>query len=204
MNKYKLPRWLPTAFLLAAIVAVVAFKNAPQAVVRESEHQNHTARVQQFNLNEMTARAGHIFRGTVIDFSPQTVSVGGADLPAVTYQIRVDRAFKGSFVSKGDVSYIEITMLGSVKATAVQHSLQHLAALPTPPQLRVGGDYLLLTTPASDVGLTTTVGLGQGSFELFSMDKQLWAENEYHNAGLADGPILYSDLAAQIEQQVGE
>jgi hypothetical protein len=157
-----------------------------------------------FSLEEMVQRADMVFRGTVIDLSPGTVVGGGGELPAVTYWFRVDQAFKGSFQDKGDVQFVEVQMLGDLKGEVSSGDVQRLTALPSPPQLRVGSDYLLLLTPTSAIGLSAPVGLGQGSFEILMLDKQEWAVNEYHNAGLFDGPVPYDALAGQIEQLVGQ
>ena len=132
------------------------------------------------------------------------IAAGGGELPVVTYRFRVDHAFKGDYESKGGVSYAEITMLGSVKERAAQGNMQHLASLPTPPALHIGSDYLLLLTPQSAAGLSSPVGLGQGSFEIVAFDKEELAQNSVSGAAMADGPIPYDDLAAQIERLVGE
>ncbi len=205
MKKNRFLPWAVTLALLAAIVWVIASSAGSQAATAEARPAGGVvASLQHFTLGEMVANADKIFRGTVIDFTPTTVAAGGAELPAVTYRLRVEQSFKGEFPTKDDVQYLDITMVGSIKGTAVQGSLQQLSNLPTPPRLIVGSDYLLLTTAESAIGLSTTVGLGQGSFEIYTLDKQEWAKNEFNNAGLFDGPVAYDELAAQIQQQLGE
>jgi len=152
----------------------------------------------------MVDRAGKIFRGTVVDFQPGTTTAGGGSLSTVTYTFRVEHSFKGSFSEKDGVTYAEVTFLGSVKNAPQKGQYRKLSALPDPPKLSVGGDYLLILTPESRIGLSTTVGLGQGSFEIFEADKQEWAKNEFNNAGLFDGPVRYSDLASRIETIGGQ
>jgi hypothetical protein len=204
--KKKYLPYLTTLALLAALAFVLLGSGGQAATAARSgaEPLRHTASLQFFTLSDMTANADKIFRGTVIDFNPTTVAAGGAELPAVTYHLRVEQSFKGEFPTKDDVQYLEITMVGSIKAAPAQGSLKQLSALPAPPRLEVGGDYLLMTTAQSPIGLSTTVGLGQGSFQIYTLDKQEWAKNEFNNAGLFDGPVAYDELAAQIQQLVGE
>jgi hypothetical protein len=74
------------------------------------------------------------------------------------------------------------------------------------PRLKMGSDYLLFTTRPSEIGLSTTVGLGQGAFSVYSEDKQDWAVNEFDNMGLGidgSGPAPYSELAAKIQARLG-
>ena len=65
---------------------------------------------------------------------------------------------------------------------------------------------MVFTTPPSSVGLSTTVGLGQGAFKIYrSADRQEMAVNEINNAGLSstiDGPVTYTTLADAIRQQL--
>lgn len=207
MTQTKFLRWVPTLLLLAAIALVLAFmvNGRPAVDAAEEQHgQPHIASIEHLTLNEMTDRAATIFRGEVVAMVPGTVSAGGGELPVVTYRFRVDHALKGDFASKDGVAYAEVTMLGSVKEKAAQGDMQHLASLPTPPALTIGSDYLLLMTSQSDAGLSSPVGLGQGSFEIFELNKQEMAQNSFANATIASGPVPYDDLAAQIERLVGE
>lgn len=189
--------------LVVAVGAAAGLRGGPAETVTVSSASGQ-ASLLHFNLGEMSGRADKIFRGTVIDFSPGAVEVGGGQLPIVSYQIRVDQAFKGDFATKGDVMYVELNMVGNIKDAGSDGDLKRFDALPKPPALSVGHDYLLFTTPESAIGLSTAVGLGQGSFEIYSLDKQEWAKNEFDNAGLYDGAVPYSLLAADIEALVAE
>lgn len=142
--------------------------------------------LRQMNLEDMIQRADRIFRGTVLDFSAGTVAVGGVELPTVTYRLRVDEGFKGSYtIVKGDDQVVEIQMIGALKkAPATGDPIQALPVLPDLPRLKVGKDYLLFTTAPSSIGLSTTVGLGQGSFSIVSRNKQDLVINEFNNVGL--------------------
>lgn len=177
------------------------------------------ATVVQLNLEQMVDRADKIFRGTVLDAREGTVRAGGGDLPIVTYRIRVDEEFKGTFEEVKGMRIAEIRMLGKLKSSN-SDTLRSLPALTDLPRLEVGHDYLLLTTPESAVGLSTTIGLGQGRFELRGKPGQEVAINDNQNRGLfrdmgptgpsggvtpqGGGPLPYSALASLIRNFVGQ
>lgn len=157
------------------------------------------AMVTKMDLNTLCGNAESIFRGTVISVTEGTVPAGGVDLPTVTYRMKVDEAFKGDFKTEKGVQYAEITMLGTLKpATAPNGSVQNLSFIPHIAALTPGEDYVLMTTAPSAIGLSTTVGLGQGCFHIKGGEKGETAVNELGNAGLFDGPVAYSTLAGQI------
>lgn len=162
----------------------------------------------QMDLADLTDRAGRIFRGTVVDVEQGSIEVGGGELPAVTYKLRVDDLFKGEAdLVKGDSAVIEVRMVGSIKVGVPVADVQHLSVFYDVPRLDMGSDYVLFVTPESAVGLSTTVGLGQGAFSVFSRDKEDFAVNAFNNAGLglgASGPVTYSELAAKILALLGQ
>jgi hypothetical protein len=165
--------------------------------------QVHGTTMLQLDLGELTARADKIFRGTVIDVEQSTVQAGGGELPAVTYRFRVDELFKGEATQvKGEEAMIEIRMVGSIKDAETQGDNVRLNAFRDVPKLTMGGDYLLFSTPESAIGLSVTVGLGQGAFKVFSQNKEDFAVNEFDNMGLgldSSGAVKYTDLAAAIQ-----
>jgi hypothetical protein len=162
--------------------------------------------VLKMDLDDLADRADLIFRATVLAVEPGTVAVGGGELPTVTYRLRVDEAFKGEFDAAGkDAPVVEVTVVGSLKDSPYQQGdSARFSALPRAPRLERGGEYLLFTTAPSAIGLSTTVGLGQGAFKIFlSADRQEMAVNELGNLGLFDGPVTYTDLAHAIRAEVG-
>lgn len=176
------------------------------------------ATVIQMNLQEMVDRADKIFRGTVLDAREGKVTAGGGELPIVTYRIRVQESFKGSYSTVKGMQIAEIRMVGKLTPnhSAPIRSMSPLADLP---KLEVGKDYLLLTTPQSAIGLSTLVGLGQGRFSLSGKPGQEVAINDNKNYGLLDGmtpsvtttpaessegPMSYQALAGLIRDIVGE
>lgn len=160
--------------------------------------------VLKMDLGDLTQRAERIFRGTVLSVEPGTVTAGGAELPTVTYRLQVDEAFKGDFSDTKGIA--EITMVGTLKDQAQSGSVVRFSRLPELPALVRGGEYVVFTTAPSPVGLSTTVGLGQGAFKIyFSADRQEMAANQLDNVGLSESinaPVPYATLAAAIEQEV--
>jgi hypothetical protein len=155
--------------------------------------------VQKMGLNEMADRAGSIFRGTVVSASPGSIEAGGGTLRTVDYVIEVTEGFKGSFQSKGEKSFTTIRMLSGIKGGS-EGEIRRFSILPDLPQLEVGGDYLLLASTPGASGLSTTIGLGQGCFNV-SKEK---AVNELNNLGLYDGPVAYDVIANDIRAALGQ
>jgi hypothetical protein len=163
----------------------------------------YASMVRKMDLAGLCQRADKIFRGTVVGVTPGTVSVGGGRLPTVTYRLRVTEAFKGSYLTKDDASYAEITMIAPVKR-APMGDVRAFSKLPDLPELHDDQEYLLISTVPSAAGLSTTVGVGQGAFKIFVLDKTEMAVNELNNLGLYDGPVAYSRLAQDIRALVGQ
>lgn len=175
------------------------------------------ATVLQLNLEQMVDRAERIFRGTVLDVREGTVQAGGAELPTVTYRVRVDEAFKGTYQEVKGMQIAEITMLGKLKQGQTSTTTRSVPLIDLP-RLEVGKDYLLLTTQPSAIGLSTTVGLGQGAFRVTGKPGQELAVNGNQNLGLlkgmggvsgnvvpnqnGSGPVSYTALAALIQDLV--
>ncbi len=162
----------------------------------------------QMDLADLTDRADRIFRGTVVDVEQGSIEVGGGALPAVTYKLRVEDLLKGQAdLVKGDSALIEIRMVGSIKGARRVGDAQHFSPLYDVPRLEMGSDYVLFVTPKSAVGLSTTVGLGQGAFSVFSLNREDVAVNAFNNAGLGlgtGGPVGYSELAAKVSALLGQ
>ena len=202
-------RYAPCALLMASVVLL----NSPLLMADT---------VKQLNLAEMVQRADKIYRGTVLSAKESTVQVGGGQLPVVTYRLQVEEVFRGDIPMVKGVRIAEIRMLGKMK-TVRQGNLQLSSVLPRMPQLGIGRTYLVFATRPSGIGLSTTVGLGQGSFQIYQRGKEETAVNEVNNKGLfrdmnptalrssslaansatASGPISYQELARQIRAQLG-
>lgn len=158
------------------------------------------------DLAELTTRADKIFRGTVIYVNEGSIEAGGGELPVVTYRLRVEEIFKGEATEvKGDKSMVEIRMVGSlVHSKADASGVVKLSGFRDVPKLKMDSDYVLFTTAESSVGLSVTVGLGQGAFSVYAVDgarDQFMAVNEFNNAGLGlngSGAVEYDKLSAGI------
>jgi hypothetical protein len=178
-------------------------KTVSTNVQSQPTRNNNTASLQKFSITDMVQRSDRIFRGTVTDFEPGKVKVGDGELETVTYRFRVSENFKGQVKTKGDTKYAEITMLGNIKNKTTQSGqFKRLSVLPTPPLLKVGSDYLLLMTKESSIGLSSPIGLGQGVFRVFEVDKKEVVKNDFNNEGISKGLMDYKALADKIKKEV--
>lgn len=166
----------------------------------------------RMNLSDLCDRAGAIFSGTVLDVLPGTVSIGGGELPVLTYRIRVEESFKGSLVETKGGRIAEVTMVGKIRPAEAGGAVS-VPFLPDLPELKPGRRYLLFTTPPSAAGLSIMVGLGQGTFRVTGEGQGSTAVNRVDNLGLfretgiesapARGPVSYPWLSEQIRLEVG-
>lgn len=176
----------------------------------------YAAKTRHMNLETLTANAGMIFRGTLTAIVPGTIQAGGAELPTVTYKFIVTDSLKGTFqTAKNGIETVELTIVGSIKDdNRTVGNLRARSILPALPDWRVESDYVVFTTPESAIGLCVPVGLGQGSFRVFSQDKSEMVVNGINNAGLfqgmigqanapAQGPMTYSELATHVRNLLG-
>lgn len=163
--------------------------------------QATAALISKFDLPGLVTNADKVFRGTVVDLQPGEIEAGGATFPTVTYTISVDETIKGQF---GGAKTIEIRMLGDVKEQPEQEGVyRKLSAYDINPKLKIGGTYVLFTTQPSAIGLSTTVGLNQGLFRVFTdANGREMTSNDMDNAGLSAGPVGYGDLLAAIKSNL--
>lgn len=147
--------------------------------------------VRKMDLAELCHAAGYILRGVVVDVEKTTVSAGGGAIPAIRYRVEVSEQFKGAFPA---------TDAATVKAYSYSFTTVDIKAVETP-RLAMGQDYVLLLTTPSAAGLSTMVGLGQGTFEVYGAGNVEMAVNALNNVGLMNGlkgPVPYRTLAARI------
>lgn len=164
--------------------------------------------VQQMNLDEMCDRAELVYRANVLSVEEGTVVLPGGELPQVTYTLEVVEGFKNA--AAGDV--LTLRMVGTLgEGTSVENGNVRFSALPEMPRLEVGQEYLLLTTAASSIGLSSPVGLGQSSFHIVESGGLDLALNTVDNVGLfrgmrlnapASGAVPYDLLASEIRRNV--
>lgn len=189
MRMLKTVRFL---FGLACSVAFLAPANATSVL--------------QMNLNQMTAGADTIVRGEVIEARQTSVEAGGGNLPAMYFKVRVSEALKGQVQTVKDAQVVEFKMLGKLKDYNANKAIYDGF-----PALRQGQEYLLFIGASSSVGLTTTMGLGQGCFHVVASSSGDMATNAFENAGLfkgmdvdpADGPVSYDTLRSLIQAKLG-
>jgi hypothetical protein len=190
-----------TLSLLAAVVLALA----PEAFATT---------LVQMNLADLAGRADKIFRGTVLSVKPGTVAAGGGELSILVYRLRVEERFKGDFGEGKAAGFVEIRMLAAPKEQKTANGQRRLGLWNDLPRLDRGQDYVLFTTAPSRIGLSTTVGLGQGAFAIRDAGKDEEALNAFGNRGLnrglsasalrrSSGPIPYGELAQAIRSLVG-
>ncbi|RPJ55570.1 MAG: hypothetical protein EHM23_25800 [Acidobacteria bacterium] len=105
--------------------------------------------VKRVNLVEMTAKADRVFYGKCLSREAKDVH---ASLPIAEYKFQVKEAIKG--VSDGE----------TVVFRQVEGSAPGKPGIPGVPQYRVGQELVLFLKKDSRRGLTSPVGLGQGTF----------------------------------------
>lgn len=166
----------------------------------------------QMDLGELVTRSDKIFRGTVIEIEQTSITAGGAELPAVKYTLQVNEMLKGvPSRTEDNVSIVEIQMIGkSVHDKPNADGQLKVSIFRDVPKLNKGGEYLLFTTPESAIGLSVTVGLGQGAFKVLPVDgsdTEFTAVNEFDNAGLglaSSGPVSYTVLSDEVRSHLGQ
>ncbi len=214
------------AFVFMSLTGLLLVGNRaqnPAAAVRPADTVRRgmlQTDLKPFDLPELVGSADKIYRGTVISSTPSSVEVGGGRLSVVTYQFKVEESFQGSFSTVKGMQIAEMTMLGKAKAKSVGGAEQ-AKLLPDMPDFTIGETYLIFATRPSSAGLSTTVGLGQGSFRVGMIGKDETAINRFGNRGLfesgsgavqnrsaapaaaADDVVTsYTDLASRIRAEV--
>lgn len=166
--------------------------------------------VRHMNLDALAENSELIFRGNVIGVQPGTVTIGGSELPSTTYTFEVSELFKGEVTTEKDQrQYLAVTMIGSVKGEeAAAGNVVRFDRFRDIPRLQQDEEYLLFTTAASQYGLSVTVGLAQGCFDInggMALNRAgnlgLFSNTAY--TGPASGPIDYDELASRIRATVG-
>lgn len=162
----------------------------------------------QMNLEQLLANSDRVFAGTLISVQEETVQAGGGTIRALAYTFQVDQAFKGQFETQKGVQIATFKTIGTLKQLENKRP-----PIPGFPLFHSGQRYLLMVGPDGPAGLTSTAGLGQGSFEIDGREGHEVAKNLFNNAGLfrgmnvsgvaASGPVSYVVLSDLINQIVG-
>lgn len=172
--------------------------------------------LRQMSLRDLATNADKVFRGVVVGIDTTTVRAGGSDLPVTIYRLKVGEEFKGSFNAPKGEPVVELRMLDTSKSVARTGNATRLSRFSDLPRLQMGQDYVLFTTRPSSIGLSTTVGLGQGAFSIQSGTKEEMTVNAFGNANLAPartaaaqdlprtGAMPYAELAQAIRQVMTE
>ena len=161
----------------------------------------------QMNLEQLVTQSERIFVGRVISITESRVTMGGGELPAVTYRLAVSDTFKGEYEEIKGERFTDVTMIGRLKD--VLSGTHPIADFPV---LAKGTEYLLFVAPSGPTGMTATMGLAQGCFHVTGSDDNKVALNLVNNTGLfsgmnagfADGEAVpYDALADMIRSIAG-
>lgn len=174
----------------------------------------HATTIEALNLAQMCQRAGIIVDGTIVAVETSSIQVGGGELETIKYTLRASRVLKGKVPAVKDQKILSFEMVGLQKST---DRLQVLKVLDMP-ELEEGERYLLFLTEPSSAGLSTTLGLKQGSFTVIGDPLEgsgkAMVLNGFNNVGLfrnmdprglaVPGPIQYNDLVNLIKELVDQ
>ncbi len=160
---------VPTRSRLPFAVLAVALASSALADAAAS-------RVRPMNLEEMTARAGRIFRGTCT--AVETARDPGSALDVARVTFRVERRVKGSAPES-----LTVRMLADSGGAAL---------------FRPGERVVLFLYDESRSGLTSPVGLGQGKFAI--VEDKHGREVAVHGLG---GDVLFRGLSPKASAKLG-
>lgn len=142
----------------------------------------HAAITAQMNLEQMVTQSERIFVGRVVSITESRVTMGGGELPAVTYRLAVSDSFKGQYEEIKSEKFADVTMIGSLKQVlSGKHPITDF------PVLAKGTEYLLFIAPSGPTGMTATMGLGQGCFHVSGSSDDKVVLNLVNNTGLFSG-----------------
>jgi len=164
--------------------------------------------LKHMNLEELAGNAHGIFSGTVIEVDKGSLDLGGGTVATITYRVVVDTPLRGDFIDKEGQKVADIRMVYDPGPTR-SNGFARFPILPKMPDIQLGKRYLFFTTAPSAVGLSTTVGLGQGCFRISGEPGEELVVNEFDNLGLfrgmsvagapKTGPVEYSSLVEQVQ-----
>ena len=128
-----------------------------------------------YNLEQMVGGAERIFVGKVIGAREDYISAAGGNLPITAYTFEVDEVLKGSM---GNTLTIRQVGHHSNPSSFIGQSV---------PEYKEGSVVMLFLHADSHYGLTSPVGLGQGTF-LVKMDGpiKISVRNSWGNRGLLE------------------
>jgi hypothetical protein len=135
----------------------------------------YATKLQHRNLEQMTKLSGRIFVGTCTAAVEEEEPLGSVTIPLTRYTFQVEEMIKGELEDVEDVR-----QLGKMEGPGSVVGM---------PMYKEGAKYLLFLLPDSQIGLTSPVGLFQGSFQVLEDPQtgQQQAMNSYQNVGLFQG-----------------
>ncbi|MEM8770233.1 MAG: hypothetical protein AAGD92_01165 [Pseudomonadota bacterium] len=178
--------------MLAALASIAALAVLPARATT----------LQKFDLADISNRADTIVRGKVMDVEQSVMALGGGQIPYVTYRVKVKEMLKGApDATKGGVSIVEFSIVGSLKPAGVNDGVQHVDIFEDVPKFQLGKEYVLFMSPESSAGLSSPIGLGQGAFDVFAAGKDEIIVNQFDNKGLGagiEGPVSWGEFKTAV------
>lgn len=112
----------------------------------------HAATLQQLSTDQMSQLATSVVRARVTGSSASLYTSPGGSIIYTHYKLAVSEIWKGAIASE--------VMLPGGDVNGQKQSF------PGVPELRVGGEYVLFLWKSPSTGITHTIGLTQGIFEV--------------------------------------
>lgn len=132
--------------------------------------------IRPVDLNGLVTGSGRIFHGICVGSREAEFTAG--PFPAITYTFEVIEGVKGA--TAGEITVFRQLGHGTIAGL---------------PQYEVGREYVVFLNPDSDVGLTSPVGLKQGSFEVIvESGLETIVRNGVDNLNLRDPELFSTDL----------
>jgi len=110
------------------------------------------ATLQQLSMDQMSQLATSVVRARVTESSASIITSPGGSMIYTHYKLAVSEVWKGAAAS-------EVLLPGGDLNGQKQ-------TFPGVPELRVGGEYILFLWKSPSTGITHTIGLTQGIFEV--------------------------------------
>lgn len=112
----------------------------------------HAATLQQLSMDQMSQLATAVVRARVVGSSVSVYPAAGSSIIYTHYKLAVSEVWKGT-------AAIEVMLPGGDVNGKKQ-------SFPGVPELRIGGEYVLFLWKSPATGITHTMGLTQGIFEV--------------------------------------
>jgi hypothetical protein len=140
--------------------------------------------VKQMNILELVTRSNKIVAGRIVAIREDRIPApGGGEIPLTIYTMAITDRLKGRVAET-----IELRFVGT-KSMRVRGNYGFQLQIPGMPKYGLDDEVLIFLTRESRVGMTSPVGLMQGSFRIYvnSTTGTKMVTNGVNNSGLFKG-----------------